>query len=114
MKKRLIITQKQYDTLRENVRSTQEVVIDEMKKELSANYSIEPTLVRGNGDYSKKPMFKVLADEQYITSADVFKYLNEKYGSQYQISNPTFIEQIIRDWVDGDKSNVLTKLVNMN
>ena len=114
MKKRLIITQEQYNILRESVRSSQEQVIDEMKKELSANYSIEPTLARGEGDYIKKPMVKVLADEQFITPHDLFEYLNKKYASNYQISNPEFIQQIIKDWVDGDKSSTLTKIVNMS
>lgn len=114
MKKRLIITQEQYNILRESIKTSQELIIDEMKKELTANYTIEPTLARGEGDYIKKPMIKILADEQYITPADLFKYINGKYAAKHNIGNGKFIEQVIKDWVDGDKTSTLSKIVNMN
>lgn len=114
MKKRLIITYEQFNRLCEGVKTSQELIIDEMKKELTGNYSIEPTLARAKGDYIKKPMVKILADEQFITPADLFKYLNGKYAAKHNISNGEFIEQIIKDWVDGDTSSKLSKIINMN
>ena len=113
MKKKLIITEQQFERLKivlaeNNVHGN---IVKQMKTELDANYEPIEKFVREGGEYYEKAMIMVKADNETITPKSLFEYMKFKYKV-----GDEFIKQVIRDWVYGKISddNQLSKNVPMS
>ncbi len=97
MKKKLIITETQLKNLKFKINETaHSSMVKKIKEELDANYQPITKFIRQGGDYKNQPMLEVKVDGEAITPEALFKYLNSKY-----IVGEDFIQQVIKDWVDG-------------
>ena len=98
MKKKLIITEKQLESLKMNLNEglAHSTMVRRMKEDLDAHYQPVERFVREGGEYDTKAMIMVNADEELITPKDLFEYLKYKYKM-----GEDFTKQVIRDWVDG-------------
>ena len=97
MKKKLIITETQLKKLTLKLNETaHSAMVKKIKEELDANYQPIMKFVRQGGDYRNQPMLEIKLDGEAITPEALFKYLNRKY-----IVSEEFLQQVIRDWVDG-------------
>ena len=113
MKKKLIITESQLQRLKvilsEN--NSYQNMVKEMKHELDTNYEVAEKYVKEGGDYTSETRFMVKVDEEVITAKNLFEYFKNKYDA-----GDDFIQQVIKDWVDGKitDSHGLSKNVPMN
>ena len=98
MKRKLVITESQYERLTQTIQESlvHSNMVKRMKEELDNNYSPIEKFVREGGEYFSKPMIMVKVDEEAITPKDLFEYMKHKYKM-----GDEFIKQVIRDWVDG-------------
>ena len=97
MKKKLIITETQLKNLTLKLNETaHSSMVKKIKEELDANYQPIMKFIRQGGDYKNQPMLEVKVDGEAITPEALYKYLNRKY-----IVGEEFLQQVIRDWVDG-------------
>lgn len=98
MKRKLIITESQYERLRQNLQenTVHSNMVRRMKEELDNNYAPIEKFVREGGEYFSEAMIMVKADEEVITPKALFEYFKYKYDL-----GEDFIKQVIRDWVDG-------------
>jgi hypothetical protein len=98
MKKILIITESQLEHLKTTINESEvhSRMVQKMKEELDKNYAPIEKFVREGGEYFEKPMIMVKADEEAITPKNLFEYMKSKYKM-----GDSFIQQVIRDWVDG-------------
>jgi hypothetical protein len=110
MGKRIIVTKKQYDLIKENITHSNmvETLVSFLNKNYEPAYSVKPGIV----EYSEEPSFKVKVDERIITPNELLEYMKFKFPK----TNETFIKQTINDWSFGriDKNNMLTKNVSVN
>lgn len=98
MKKKLIITEKQYERL-ENMLlevNAHTYAVRRMKEELDSNYEPIGKFVREGGEYYEKPMVMVKADNEAITPKSLYEYLKYKYQM-----GDDFTKQVIEDWMHG-------------
>lgn len=113
MKKRLIITERQLERLKEVIieNEAHTSVVKQMKAELDKNYAPIEKFVREGGEYFEKPMIMIKADEEVISPKSLYEYLKSKYKM-----GDEFTKQVIRDWVDGKIGDDyrLSKNVTMN
>lgn len=108
MKKKLIITESQLARLKQNLTESSEValMVEKMKKDLDANYTISNQFVKEGGEYSDAPMIKINVDGELISPKDLYETMKYKYKNSRE-----FTEQVIRDWFDNKitKNNMLSK-----
>ena len=113
MKMKLIITESQLQRLKvilsEN--NSFQNMVKEMKQELDNNYEVTDKFVKEGGDYTTQTRFMVKVDEEIITAENLFEYFKSKYDA-----GDDFIQQVIKDWVDGKITDNygLSKNVPMN
>lgn len=110
MKTKLIITEAQYERLKEkiNEETAHASIVRQMREDLDKNYEPIEKYVREGGEYFEKSMVKVKADEEEITPKALFEFLKYKYKQ-----NDDFTKQVIRDWMFGNitDDNCLSKHV---
>ena len=102
MKKKLIITESQFNHLKKtlNENNVHSRIVKQMKEELDANYSPISKFVREGGEYFEQTMIEVKTDGEAISAKDLFEYMKYKYKV-----GESFTQQVIRDWVDGKITN---------
>lgn len=102
--KKLIITEKQLESLRSNLHesSVHETCVAKVKQDLDLNYEPIIDKVQEGGEYFERPKFKVKAskDEELISAESLYEYL--KYKHPY---SGDFLKQVVRDWCDGNLDN---------
>lgn len=113
MKKKLIITESQLARLKPVLLeiSNMALVVEKMKKDLDANYTISNQFVKEGGEYSETPMIKINVDGELITPKDLYETMKYKYKKSRE-----FTEQVIRDWFDNKitKNYMLSKNVPLD
>jgi hypothetical protein len=112
MKKTLLITEQQMVSLANYImaegRSHDAVGL--ISDDLSRNYEPAVGTYKKGGEYFDKPMINKKVDGEMISPKDLLEYLKYKHKDL----NEEFLEQIIRDWVDGNlDDNQLSKNVKM-
>lgn len=93
MKKKLIITESQYNRLIVEANQHNNMV-KLMKEFLDKSYEPVESFVREGGEYFDKPMFKVKVDEEVISPQAVYEYMKYKFEA-----GDEFTKQVIRDWM---------------
>ena len=93
MKKKLIITESQYNRIivETTMHST---MVKEMKDFLDSSYEPSENIMREGGEYFNKPMVKVKVDEEIISPKDLYEYMKYKFEA-----GDEFTKQVIRDWM---------------
>lgn len=112
MSKKLIITESQYTKLVQRITEDNQhsKLVKRLVDDLNMNYEPMIGIVREDGEYFEKPMFKIKVDESEITPRELFEYFKKKYKL-----GDDFIKQVIKDWAFGNiKDNQLTKNVPIN
>jgi hypothetical protein len=113
MKKKLIITESQFDKIKKILSETtmHARVVKEMYDFLNSNYTPTENYVREGGEYFGKTMFKVNADNELVSAKQVYEYMLYKFGM-----NEEFTKQVIRDWVSGNINDnyMLSKNIPLN
>jgi hypothetical protein len=112
MKKKIIITEGQFNRLKQNLNeSAHSSMVKKMKEELDMNYEAVQKFVREGGEYYETPMIEVKADGEVISPKSLYEYMKYKYNMGEE-----FTKQVIKDWVFGNitDSYQLTKNVTMN
>jgi len=113
MKKRIIITEGQYERLKQalNENTAHSSIVKQIKGELDSNYEPIEKFVREGGEYFEKPMIMVKADKEIITPKSLYEYLKYKYKVSEE-----FTKQVIRDWMYGNIGDnyQLSKNVSMS
>lgn len=97
MRKKIIITERQYsvltNVLNENAHST---MVKRMKEDLDMNYEVVDKFVREGGEYFEKSMIEIKADGEIISPKSLYEYMKYKYKV-----GDDFTKQVIKDWVFG-------------
>ncbi len=113
MKKKLIITESQLESLKRNIQEGEVFsrMVGRIKKDLDMNYEPMIGVMRKGGEYSEEPMVKIKIDGETITPKALFDYIKFKYKM-----GDDFIKQVISDWMFGkiDDTNRLSKNVALN
>lgn len=95
MKKRIVITERQYNNLtkilNENAHSA---MVKKMKEDLDMNYTAVDKFVREGGEYFEKPMIEIKADGEVISPKSLYEYMKYKYNM-----SDDFTKQVVNDWV---------------
>lgn len=112
MKKKLIISESQYDMLNAYISeaSDHQVFVSEIVKYLNNNYKKAVETYREGNEYKKRKVFEIIVDGDIITPKDLLEYLKYKYNV-----GEGFLKQVIDDWCD-DRivNNSLSKNVSIN
>ena len=109
---KLIITEKQLDTLKRNLNegTFHESLVERLVGDLNSNYEPMIGIMRESGEYVEEPMIKVKVDESEITPKELYEYFKKKYKL-----GDGFTQQVIKDWMFGTlKGNQLSKNVAVN
>ena len=97
MKKKLIITEKQYKTIKNMLSESNDyqIIVNSIVEDLNNNYvrAVE-TYLDGN-EYKKRKVFEVVVDERIITPEELLEYFKDKYKL-----GENFLKQVITDWCD--------------
>jgi hypothetical protein len=97
------------------VRITEEsthLAVQQLKKELMANYTPVEKVARKGGEYVTTVMIKNNTDEEEMSVSDLRDYIDFKFKFN---GNKDFIECVITDWVSGKGIDVpLSKNVPFN
>jgi len=112
MKKKIIITEGQFNRLKQNLNeSAHSHMVKRMKEDLDMNYEAVQKFVREGGEYYETPMIEVKADGEVISPKSLYEYMKYKYNMGEE-----FTKQVIKDWVFGNITDgyQLTKNVAMN
>jgi hypothetical protein len=93
MKKKLIITESQFNRIiaESNQHSS---MVKIMKEFLDKSYEPNESIMREGGEYFKKHMVKVKADEEIISVENLYEYMKYKFEA-----GDEFTKQVIRDWM---------------
>jgi len=112
MKKKIIITEGQFNRLKQTLNeSAHSNMVKKMKKDLDMNYEAVQKFVREGGEYYETPMIEVRADGEVISPKSLYEYMKYKYKMGEE-----FTQQVIKDWVFGniDDNYNLSKNMAMN
>ena len=97
MRKKLIITEKQYNVIKKLLSESNDyqIIVNSVIEDLNKNYvrAVE-TYLDGN-EYKKRKCFEVVADGRIITPEELFSYFKSKYNF-----GDNFLKQVITDWCD--------------
>ena len=97
MKKKLIITEKQYERIKNMLSESNDyqIIVNSIVEDLNNNYvrAVE-TYLDGN-EYKKRKVFEVVVDERIITPEELLEYFKDKYKL-----GENFLKQVITDWCD--------------
>lgn len=110
MKKKLLITEKQFEAIKKFIVESGPLstIVKEIVEDLNANYTPMDNYVQEGGEYHPVKMFKVNVSEELITAEALCDTMTYKHKMSEE-----FIQQVIRDWVDGKISEdyQLSKIV---
>lgn len=95
MKKKLIITNNQYNRLVTITESTaHSSMVKTIKEFLDNAYEPVQRFVREGGEYHERPMVMVKLDEEIISVENLYEYVKSKFNMGEE-----FTKQVIRDWM---------------
>ena len=130
MKKKLIITESQLERLKVklNEQNTHALIVKQLKNELDSNYEPIEKYVRKGGEYFPTAMVKSLTDEEEISVADLYEYMQHIHNINDKPIDETdgtpnkkpfskeFLKQVIEDWMFGKITDdySLSKLTPLN
>lgn len=112
MRKKLIISESQYDMLNAYISevSDHQVFVEKIVKDLNDNYKKAVETYREGNEYKKRKVFEIIVDGDIITPKDLLEYLKYKYEV-----GEGFLKQVIDDWCnDRIVDNSLSKNVSIN
>lgn len=130
MKKKLIITESQLERLKLklNEDSTHALIVKQLKNELDSNYEPIEKYARKGGEYTPTAMVKNKVDEEEMSIAELYEYMQHKFnigdksidetGETHPKNTPSkeFLKQVITDWMTGNISDdySLSKMIPLN
>ena len=97
MGRKIIISEKQLGVILESI---QEDNIRKVVKYLDKHYEPAVGTYREGGEYHNKTMITNLADNEMLTPRSLVQHLKYKFNL-----NDEFLQQIVRDWFDGNFKN---------
>jgi hypothetical protein len=114
MKKKLIISEKQYKMIRNKLNESygHQDMVTKILEDLEENYNkaMETYQDPVNLEYYQRAVFEVKISEQVIKPSQLSEYIQKKYNV-----GKTFTEQLLNDWCDGKiKEGLLSKYVPVN
>lgn len=110
MKKKLIISEEQYQMLTNlvNEQTQHERVVKKVVEDLEKNYKKAIETYRDGNEYKEKKVFEINVDGDIISPRDLLEYLKDKYDL-----GENFLKQLIEDWCDNKiKDNRLSKNIS--
>jgi hypothetical protein len=112
MGKRIIITENQYNNLKNKLfeSSLQSNIVKQIKEYLDANYTAETNYVLEGGEYKSKKMFKLNVNNEVISPKALFEHLINKFNMSEE-----FTKQVMRDWYHNKigEDYILSKSVSL-
>ncbi len=113
MKKRLIISESQYTTLKRLLNESEhhQLMVQEISNDLDNNYDRAFETYRDGNEYKKRKVFQVKVDGEPVTPHNLLEYLKLKYEDVSE----DFLKQLMNDWCDNKiKDGRLSKNVTIN
>ena len=97
MKKKIIITEKQYDVIKKLLTESNdyENIVNSIVEDLNNNYVRAIETYLDGDEYKKRKVFEVVVDERIITPEELLEYFKSKYKL-----GENFLKQVIVDWCD--------------
>lgn len=130
MKKKFIITESQLERLKLklNEDNTHALIVKQLKNELDSNYEPIEKYARKGGEYSPTAMVKNKVDEEEMSVAELYEYMQHKFNIGNEPIDETnkthpkntpskeFLKQVITDWMCGNITDnySLSKIVPLN
>jgi len=97
MKTKLIITEKQYNSIKRRLSESNDyqAIVNGIVEDLNNNYVRAIETYLDGGEYKKRKAFEVEVDGRIITPEELLEYFKTKYKF-----GENFLKQVITDWCD--------------
>jgi hypothetical protein len=97
MRKKLIITEKQYKVIKKLLSETTDyqIIVNTIVEDLNNNYVRAIETYLDDNEYKKRKCFEVVADGRIVTPGELLEYFKGKYKF-----GENFLRQVITDWCD--------------